>query len=253
MAADGRDRENKSDDERSRRADSGRKSSRGGAPRTPHTQYRLARIPVDNAWARTHNQNLGEIRRLQISAGVLGVIVLAAGIAVLLGSGMASWGWIVAVIAAAFAIGCLSMIFYIPRRMGSMQSTYDTSELIPGVIAEIRPRGVTILALADQAVDRSAGKVPVLVARPCAPIEGVQSKVGERVPCVAVVANRSARGSDNLYQFVSPMPVAWATPDKAVWREAAQQIPEGEWETLRQNIDRVGEVSAEVTRMLPLE
>lgn len=253
MAADGKAPENKSDDDRPRRADSGRKRSRGGAPRTPHSQYRLARIPVDDAWARKHNQNLGEIRRLQISAGVLGVIVLAAGIAVLLGSGMAAWGWIVGVIAAGFAVGCLSMIFYIPRRMGSMQYTYDTSELIPGMIAEIRPRGVTILALADQAVDRSAGKVPILVARPCAPIEGVPSKVGERVPCVSVVANRSARGSDNLYQFVSPMPVAWATPDKTVWREAEKQIPEGEWETLRQNIDRVGEVSAEVTRMLPLE
>lgn len=253
MAADGKNRKNKSDDDNARRANSRMKSSGGGAPRTPQSQYRLAQIPVDDAWARKHNQNLGEVRRLQVSAGILGVIVLAAGIAVLLVSGMESWAWIVAVLATVFAVGCLAMIFYIPRRMGSMQSTYDTSELIPGMIAEIRPRGVTILALADQAVDRSAGKVPVLVARPCAPIEGHQSKVGERVPCVSVVANRSARGSDNLYQFVSPMPIAWATPDKAVIRAAAKQIPEGEWEKLRQNLGRVDDAVAEMTRMIPLD
>ena len=228
-------------------------TQRPKAPRNPHEQYRLAEIPVDNAWARKHNQNLGEIRRLQVSAGILGVLVLAAGAAILVSSGMAAWGWIVGGMAIAFAVGCLAMIFYIPRRMGSIQSTYDTSEVIPAVIAKVRPRGVTLLALADQAVERSSGGVPVLVARPCNPIEGVESKVGERVPCVAVVANRSARGRDNLYQFVSPMPVAWATPDKAVWRKVAKQIPEGEWDTLRQNIDKVDEVSAEVTRMLPLE
>ena len=53
--------------------------------------------------------------------------------------------------------------------------------VIPAVIAKVRPRGVTLLALADQAVERSSGGVPVLVARPCNPIEGVASKVGERV------------------------------------------------------------------------
>lgn len=253
MAADGKNRKKKNDDDNARTAKSGRGTSRGGAPREPHTQYRLVQIPVDDAWARKHNQNLGEVRRLQVSAGILGVIVLAAGIAVLLFSGMEAWAWIVAVLAIVFALGCLAMIFYIPRRMGSMQATYDISELIPGMIAEIRPRGVTILALADQAVDRSAGKVPVLVARPCAPIAGHQNKVGERVPCVSVVANRSARGSDNLYQFVSPMPIAWATKDKTVIRDAAKQIPEGEWEKLRQNLDRVKEISAEMTRMAPLD
>ena len=251
MAADGKARKNKSASRRS--TDSGSKKARGGAPREPHTQYRLAQIPVNDAWARKHNQNLGEVRRLQWSAAILGVVVLAAGIVTLTSSGMAAWAWIVLVMAAAFAIGCLAMIFYIPRRMGSVQSTYDTSEVIPAVIAEVRPRGVTLLALADQAVERSAGGIPVLVARPCAPIEGVPSKIGQRVPCVAVVGNRSARGRDNLYQFVSPMPVAWATPDKAVWREAAKLVPEGEWETLRQNIDRVGEVVAEVSRMVPLK
>ena len=77
--------------------------------------------------------------------------------------------------------------------------------------------------------------------------------MGERVPCVAVVGNRSARGGDNLYQFISPMPVAWATSDKAVLRRLEKEIPSGEWERVRQNLDRVDEVSATPTSLLPLD
>lgn len=222
-------------------------------PRAPHEQYRLADVPVDDAWVRKHNESLSEIRRLQWSAGILGVVVLAAGIAVLVSSGLAAWGWIVAVMATVFALGCLAMVGYIPRKMGSMQHTYATSELVPAIIAEVRPRGVTLLALVDRTVDRSAGKLPALVARKCAEIPGHESRVGERVPCVAVVGNRSARGKDNLYQFISPLPIAWATPDKAVRRRLEKEIPAGEWERLRQNLDRVGEVTALPTSLLPLD
>lgn len=222
-------------------------------PRAPHEQYRLADVPVDDAWVRKNNESLAEVRRLQWSAGLLGVIVLAAGIAVLVLSGMEPWAWIVAVMAGAFALGCLAMIGYIPRKMGSMQRTYAESELIPAIIAEVRPRGVTLLALADRTVDRTAGKLPALVSRACGEIAGHESRVGERVPCIAVVGNRSARGGDNLYQFISPMPVAWATPDKAVLRRLIAQIPAAEWETLRQNLGRVGEVSARPMGVLPLE
>jgi hypothetical protein len=222
-------------------------------PRAPHEQYRLADIPVDDAWVRKHNESLAEVRRLQWSAGILGVIVLAAGIGVLLFSGMAAWGWIVAAMAGVFALGSLAMIWYIPRKMGSMARTYATSELIPAIIAEVRPRGVTLLALADRAVDRSAGGLPALAARSCENIPGHETRVGERVPCVAVVGNRSARGRDNMYQFISPMPVAWATSDTAVLRRLVKEIPAGEWETLRQNLDRVDEVSALPTGLLPLD
>lgn len=222
-------------------------------PRAPHEQYRLADFPVDDAWVRKNNESLAEVRRLQWSAGILGVIVLAAGIGVLVYSDLAEWGWIVAVMAGAFALGCLAMIGYIPRKMGSMAHTYATSELVPAIIAEVRPRGITLLALADRAVDRSAGRFPVLTARSCGEIPGHESRVGERVPCVAVVGNRSARDRDNLYQFISPMPVAWATPDTAVLRRLVKEIPAGEWEILRQNLDRVEEVSALPTSLIPLD
>lgn len=222
-------------------------------PRAPHEQYRLTDIPVDDAWVRKHNESLFEVRRLQWSAAILGVVVLAAGVAAVVLSGMASWGWIVGSMAALFALGSLAMIFYIPRKMGSMKGHYSTSELVPAIVAEVRPRGLTLLALVDRAVDRRAGSMPTLVIRHCEKLEGHDVKVGERVPCVAVVGNRSARNRDNSYYFVSPMPIAWATPDKAVLRRVEKEIPAGEWETLRQNADRVKDVSAEATGMLPLD
>lgn len=222
-------------------------------PRAPHEQYRLTDIPVDDAWVRKNNESLAEVRRLQWSAGILGVVVLAAGVGLLVYNDFETWAWIVAAMAGVFALGCLAMIWYIPRKMGSMQHTYDTSELVPAIIAEVRPRGVTLLALVDRAVDRSAGKLPALVARTCGPIPGHEAKVGERVPCVAVVGNRSARGRDNLYQFISPMPVAWATSDKAVLRRVEKEIPAGEWERVRQNLDKVKDVSAVPTSLLPLD
>ena len=64
---------------------------------------------------------------------------------------------------------------------------------------------------------------------------------------------RSPGGGDNLYQFISPMPVAWATPDATVLRRLTKEIPAGEWETLRQNLDRVGEVSASPANLVPLD
>lgn len=222
-------------------------------PRAPHEHYRLADFPVDDAWVRKNNESLTEVRRLQWSAGILGVVVLAAGLGVLVYSGFEAWGWIVAVMAGMFALGCLAMIGYIPRKMGSMAHTYATSELVPAIVAEVRPRGLTLMALVDRAVDRSAGKLPALVARSCEKIPGHDLKVGERVPCVAVVGNRSARGRDNLYEFISPMPIAWATPDAAALRRLTREIPAGEWETVRQNLDRVTEVMGSPASILPLD
>jgi len=221
--------------------------------RAPHEQYRLTSIPVDSTWVRQHNENLSEVRRLQWSAGILGAIVLAAGIVALVLADFASWAWILAAMAGLFALGCAAMVAYIPRKMGSLEQTYATSELVPAVVAEVRPRGLTLLALVDRAVDRSAGKLPALVTRSCEKLPGHDVRVGERVPSVAVVGNRSARGGDNTYQFISPMPIAWATGDATVIRRCEKEIPAGEWEKLRQSIDRVDEVSKLPTRLLPLD
>ena len=211
------------------------------APKNPHTQYRLFDFDVDLDWARKNNESLGEIRRLQVAAVILGVLFLAG--AVVLGVVVGSVGALmIAFPLALFGLGCLAMVFYIPRKMGQIDEKYATSELVPGIVASVHPHVLTIIALADQAVDRSAGGVPALVTVSVEKLPGHNKKEGERVPCVAVAGNRSARGKDNLYQFLEPMPIAWGTSDKSVIKRAIKEIPEAEWETLRRNANRFEEV-----------
>lgn len=211
------------------------------APKSPHTQYRLFDFDVDLAWARKNNEELGEIRRLQVAAVVLAVACIAG--AVVLGVVVGSVGALMfAFPLALFGLGCLAMVWYIPRKMGRVDEKYATSELIPGIVANVHPHVLTIVALADQAVDRSAGSIPALVTVSVQKLPGHSKKEGERVPCVAVAGNRSARGKDNLYGFLKPMPIAWGTSDKDVIKRAIKEIPQSEWETLRRNVGRFEEI-----------
>lgn len=221
--------------------------------RQPWEDYRLAEIPVDDAWVRKYNENRAEVRRLQWSAAILGLVVLAAALALMIVQHFQSWTWFIGGALGLFALGCAAMIVYIPRKMGSFSHTYATSELVPAIVAEVRPRGFTLLALVDRAVDRSQGRRPALVTRGCEKLPGHTIREGERVPCVAVVGNRSTRSRDNTYAFLSPMPVAWATPDASVVRRCAESIPDREWELLRRERGRVREVEDIPTHVLPLD
>lgn len=221
------------------------------APQNPHTQYRLFDFDVDSTWARKYNEKLGEIRRLQIAAAILAVVCL--GGAVVLGVVLGSVGALmIAFVLGLFGLGCLAMIFYIPRKMGQIDRTYATSELVPAIVANVHPHVLTLVALVDQAVDRSAGSIPALVTLSAQKLPGHDRKEGERVPCVAVAGNRSARGKDNAYQFISPMPIAWGTGDKDVIRRAAKQIPTEEWDTVRRNVGRFEEIQKSPGGIMPL-
>jgi len=218
----------------------------------PHEQYRLADVRVDDAWVRKHNESLGEVRRLQVSAAVIAVVLVSAIVACVLLSGGAAWSYIVAVPLGLFALGSLAMIAYIPRKMGSMRHTYETGELVPAIVTDVRPHGITLLALVDRAVDRRVGSLPALAVRSIEKLPVHDVRVGERVPCVAVVGNRSARGGDNTWQFITPMPLAWATGDAEAIRRNAALIPDEEWDTVRRSKHRVEEVETTRDGVLPL-
>ena len=228
-------------------------ASKQPAPREPHLQYRLFEFDVDPAWVRKNNENQAEIRRLQVSAALLSLVLIGAGVGILVYSGMEPWGWLAVFGLGTVGVAVAAMIVVIPKKMGSMDHTYSTSELVPAMIADVRSRGITLMALVDQAVDRSRGSIPALTVRSCEKIPGIDSpRVGQRVPAVAVAGNRAHSGGDNTYQFLSPLPIAWGTPKKRVVKAAEEQIPGGEWETLRQNLDRVKEVEGTRTNVLPL-
>lgn len=212
------------------------------ASNQPHLQYRLFDFPVDNAWARKHNEQLSEIRRLQVSAAILAGLAVAAAVAGVLLIPDAIGGYMVAFVAGLFALGCLAMIVVIPRKMGSVQQRYAESELVPAMIANVHPHVMTLVALVDLAVDRQVGSIPALVTLSCQKLPHHKRTVGEKVPCVAVTANRSARGKDNRYQFSNPMPIAWGTPDAGIVAKAKAQLPAREWDIVRRNLDRYEEI-----------
>lgn len=221
-------------------------------PQSPHEQYRLFDFPVDRAWARKYNENLGEIRRLQVSAAILAVLCIVGAVLLVVFTGSAVWAWALGAVLVLFALGFGAMIAYIPRKMGAIDRTYAISELVPGIVADVSPHALTIVALVDRAVDRSRGAQPALVTVSCQKLPHHERREGERVPCVAVVGNRSVRDKANDYDFINPMPIAWGTPDKAVVRRAIDAIPGGEWDTLRRHVGRHAEVQKTRTGILPL-
>lgn len=223
------------------------------ASNQPHLQYRLFDFPVDSAWARKYNENLGEIRRLQVSAAILALLAAAAAVAGVLFIPDRIGGYMVAFVAGLFALGCLAMVFVIPRKMGAIDAIYARSELVPAMIANVHPHALTLVALVDLAVDRKVGSIPALVTLSCQKLPHHNRNVGEKVPCVAVAGNRSVRGKDNRYQFVSPMPIAWGTPDKGIVSEAKAQLPAREWDVVRRNLDRYEEIQTSRTRAIEVK
>ena len=50
----------------------------------------------------------------------------------------------------------------------------------------------------------------------------------------------------------TPVPIAWATPSSRTRRNAERSIPEGDWQLLRENLDRVADVRATKYDLLEL-
>lgn len=84
-------------------------------------------------------------------------------------------------------------------------------------------------------------------------VPGHRVQVGERVPCVAVLSDRTTRNTSGAWQMVSPMPIAWGTRDASVLREAAAAIDETEWKVVEGKLSLSDEVAASDERRLVLD
>lgn len=204
---------------------------------------------VDEPFARKHNEFFRDSRRFQWSAGLMGAIMVAAAV-ILFVVVDAGWAVIVGIAAVIMALICFIMVPVFPRQLGSPQRYYDAYPLAPTVIAQVNPRDVVLMSLVDTAATGTARPRPALALRTVTSIPGVERKVGERVPAMAVTGMRSV-GQQDHWEQVSPMPVAWGTQDRSVVAEAEKAIPESEWSRLESLIDRLEDVQK--TRHLLLE
>lgn len=205
---------------------------------------------VDEPWAKENNELLRDSRRLRLSAVLLSILMLAAG----LGFSRLTHGAAAAVIVGVFA--ALAVVFLligliVPQKVGGPQRLYDSYPLAPAVIAEVNPRDIVLMALVNTAVDPAQPPRWGLALRTVTAIKGHERKLGTRVPAVAVSGRRTAQQQDSWGE-VTPMPIAWGTPDPDVVQAARKAIPHDQWEMLEKNRTRLDEVKATPRNLLVL-
>lgn len=211
---------------------------------------RTFHFKVDEAYNKAHNEYNKDVSRLQLSAGILGLFLLAIALYVFFFS-TAGWRLVLLIAFGTFALFCFALVFILPRQIGGAQRLYDTYELVPAIIAEVNPRDMVLMALVNAAADPAATPVPALALRTVTKLDGHKAKVGERVPAVAVAGRRSVHNSAH-WDEVSPMPIAWATDDQNVLKDAEHTIPEQEWRELEKHRTRLKDVQATKLNLLVL-
>ncbi|MFD5869315.1 DUF3239 domain-containing protein [Corynebacterium sp. NPDC060344] len=195
---------------------------------------------VDEAHNTANNEYFRDGKRLRISAAIMAVLLWAGGALALWLLGTSALGLGVGIVAITFGTMCAWVALTLPGTTGTPQDLYDTWPLAPAMIAEVEPRTMTLMALVDTASDEGAEPRRALVLRTVSKVSGTPRTVGARVPSVAV-GGKHRRGRDHWDQ-VTPVPIAWATPSTRTRRNAERTIPEGDWQLLRANLERVAEV-----------
>ncbi|MCW4356045.1 DUF3239 domain-containing protein [Hoyosella sp. YIM 151337] len=188
---------------------------------------------VDIPHARRVNEQLADLRRLQVSAGIFAVAMLGAAIGLFIVG--ETWAIITGMILIGAAIGCVYAGVVAPQRASDLKKMYTEHELVPAVVSAVRPRGFTMLALVNLTRDRSQESRWALVPRRAQNLPGHRVKVGERVPCVAVT---DASKMSPYWQRVQPVPIAWAARDEEVLKRAERAISDSEWKVLAKHAKR---------------
>ncbi|WP_448852011.1 DUF3239 domain-containing protein [Corynebacterium sp. 335C] len=197
------------------------------------------RFTVDEAHAKATNEYFRDSRRLRTSAAIMAVLSIAAAVAVVALWGSGVWTWIAAAILALFALSCLYVLVALPKQIGTPQELYDRWPLAPALVAEVNPRDMTLLALVDVAAEGDRPR-PALAVRTVTSIPGVPRRTGARVPSVAVSGRHAAGGE--VWDEVTPVPLAWGTRDKKVIAAAEAEIPRDDWLRLQSLAERAPEV-----------
>ncbi len=198
---------------------------------------------VDVQHAKSVNENYQELRRLRVSSIVVALLWIAGGVvAAVLGSG--AW-YVLAAALIVMGVGSVVLAFLLPRKVGSIPEQYAHSQLVGAVLAQKRRHGITLLGLVN--VSRTGDEHPAyaLVTRTASAVTGHPSVVGAKIPCVAVLQDRSRRRRTATWETASLMPLSWGTKDKSVIGEGQSLIAGYEWDLLKKNIDRTDEVDAQ--------
>lgn len=197
---------------------------------------------VDEAHNDANNEYFRDGKRLRLSAAIMAVLLWVGGGLALWMLGASGVGLFLGILSITFGTMCAWVAVTLPGTTGTPQDLYDTWPLAPAMIAEVDPRTMTLMALVDTASEEGAEPRRALVLRTVSKVSGTPRTVGARVPSVAV-GGKHRRGRDHWDQ-ITPVPIAWATPSSHIRRDAERAIPEGDWQVLRDNLDRIADVRA---------
>ena len=201
---------------------------------------KIFKFDVDESFAKSNNELLRDSNRLRVSGLIFGLILVIAGAAVwwrfswgiTLGLGLILFGIVVAIVGVAAA-----------SKVGTAQSLYDSYPLAPAVIAEVNERDMVLMALVNTNVDPSLPPRWGACLRTVSAIPGVQRTVGTKVPVAAVSGQRSTSDKEH-WQQISPMPIAWGTPDAETVTIARKSIPQEQWQRLERARKRLSDVKS---------
>lgn len=201
---------------------------------------------VDKAHARSVNDTLADVRRLQISAVIFAVLLAAGGTWLILVGDV--WSIIVGAVLVIGALSSLGVALWAPRKVGNAEKLYRENPLVPAIVSEIHPRAATLTALIDIAKPSAGTPKYALVSRNVR--LNPKWKVGDRIPSVALRSDRSTRSKDTVWEMVSPMPIEWGTKDSAVLARAVAAISDSEWKFLQSRISDSEEVRTHPERRI---
>ncbi|WP_072687141.1 DUF3239 domain-containing protein [Rhodococcus marinonascens] len=195
---------------------------------------------VDRAYAKSVNQTLADMRRLQVSAIILGFLLAATAVVLILLGQL--WSIALGVFAAIAALASVWVALWVPKKVGSIEDLYAKSPLVPALVAEIHPRAMTLLSLIDIAKPGTGGPSYALVTRNIPIRAGQKQSIGDKVPSVALLGDRRNHSDADRWETVSPMPIAWGTRDTAVRSRAVNAIDQVEWDFLQSRIAESEEI-----------
>lgn len=214
---------------------------------------KVFKFQVDEPFARKHNEMIRDTRRVRTGGIGLGILlVLAALLFYLFIADRAIWGLMILIVAVLLGIVFAFVGISVAKKYRDVQPLYDRYPLVPSVIAEVNERDFVLMALVNVNVNPDLPPKWALALRTVTAIPGIQTpKVGTKVPSAAVLGRRTTQNRDH-WQEITPMPIAWGTPDQDVVNEARRLIPHDQWAKLERNRDKLKDVQATPANLLVL-
>src|SRR5699024_3723869 len=204
---------------------------------------KIFKFEVDEDFAKKHNELLRDSSRLRLSGLIMGLLLVLAGVATYMFI-ETEWRITVGLGLGLFGIMCAIGGVLAARKVGTAQDLYNRYPLAPAVVVEVNERDMVIMALVNTNVDPNIPPRWAAALRTVSGIPGITTRtIGTKVP-VGAVAGKEKSTEREHWQRISPMPIAWGTPDQEVVDIARKSIPQQAWQILERARKRLTDVKA---------